>query len=97
MTLLLPLHQILLHQSVLNAVRIYRPDFIPVGFKRDRTAFMAPLNRMESVLAAELLPPITVKYSGMNNGVPYYEIIDGRHRFARALITGRADIPSIVT
>lgn len=97
----LDVHQILLHPQVARTVGRYNEDFNSTNFKKDTSGFMAPLNRMENIisLSPEQLPPIQVKYVGFEdfNGEikAVFEIMDGRHRFARALIEGLEKVPVV--
>ncbi len=94
------LNQILLHPTVTTAVRKYVPEFSPsVGkFKKDPTTFLAPLNRMEEMIALpqELLPPVKLKLRAVVQGIPYYTLQDGRHRLARAIIRNERTILAVV-
>ena len=72
-----PVKQVLLHETVVKAVRNLRPDFSSKGFKRDPTGFMAPLNRMDRIMSANesSLPPITVQLRAIIDGINYYFLL----------------------
>jgi hypothetical protein len=69
-----------------------------MGFKRDPEGAPFKLNRMERMMSAkdENLDPIRIKESKVVNGITYYQVIDGRHRFARAIAMNQPIIKAYV-
>lgn len=90
------LHSILLTKPIVDAAMTMNPSFQPVGFKAlPKSLFQGfPLSRINTIRNSNLytLPPIHVRRF---RGTKYYEIIDGRHRFAKALAEGREYIGAV--
>ena len=86
----LPIHSILMNKQIEKAILSVNPEFKFTGFKRDPTApdfgslprWDSYKNRIANITDSE---PIVV-----NNykSTPYYQIQDGRHRFAQAILNG---------
>ena len=94
------MQQILITQPIINAVQKYRPNFDlnTEGFKMSTKEPGFELSRMERMIEAnidELLENAEGKKKGRKingKGVLVYDIVNGRHRIARAIISGKTEI-----
>ncbi len=91
----IPLNKLLLTDPIFKAAKRMNPDISVKGFKRlpggvETHGF--PLTRVNTIRNANFhdLPPIIVTPFASNP--EYYSIVDGRHRFAKALAEGRSEI-----
>ena len=89
-----PVDSVLMTGPISKAIRQHggnRPD----GCLSDRGDHGFPLSRMEKNLqlaqSGDTSPPIDVCII-RNRGRSYYQVIDGRHRFACAVIVGRSHV-----
>ena len=104
--------QILMTQPILNAALAINPAINVAGFKLQKGEQGFPLSRMNRMLTANMnalleAEPVELKKatsaSGKPMGVkidevlrPAYEIVNGRHRIARAILTGRATVNATI-
>lgn len=87
----MPLENIMITRPIARAVQKYANyDWNPRRFQLENGA-PAPLNRMGRVLEDGEQRPIIIEPKG-----DFYSIIDGRHRFAKAIILNQETIPVIV-
>ncbi len=91
----IPLNKLLLTDPIFKAAKRMNPDISVKGFKRlpggvETHGF--PLTRVNTIRNANFhdLPPIVV--TPFAPSPEYYSIVDGRHRFAKALAEGRTEI-----
>ena len=94
-----PLNNILLQKKIIDAIKKYGGGKLLKnrGFKVDPTEDpIAPLNRLNEMLKlfehGTKLPPVEVNIRYINN-VPFYSIVNGRHRFAAAVLNGHTHLP----
>ncbi len=96
---LVPLTHVLLQKKIIEAIKNKGGGEIlkTYSFRRDPTSEpTAPLNRLDSMLEAfdtgVKLPPIDVNVRDVK-GTPYYSVVNGRHRFAAAILDTHLFIP----
>ena len=99
------LRQILLTEPIMDAIVRYNPDADISQYKMSKGPSGFRLSRMEQMMQAnrDALEPIDLKKATSATGrplgtkidgtlKPLYEIINGRHRVARAIIESRRTI-----
>lgn len=78
---------ILITKPIVNAIKKLNPEFKPTGFKAQPGEQGFALHKLNQ--SQNLSLPISIeKYKNTN----YYSIIDGRHRFAKAVARGNNNI-----
>ncbi len=85
------IHKILLTDPIVTAAKLINPEVNLKGFKKLPEHQGFPLTRVNSIARAKMneLPSISViQYKTTS----YYSIVDGRHRFAKALAEGKETI-----
>ena len=91
---LIPINRIIFTQALINAIKSRGGKVPKVLMSKE---FTTPLNRMDIVLnlinEGVTLPPVVVRKIGSTE---YYELIDGRHRVAVAVLLGKTEIPATV-
>ena len=86
--------KVLITDPVVAAAKEVNKDFSPKGFKKQPGEQGFPLKRISQNLKETGTPPaIVVKPYGSTG---YYEIQDGRHRFAIAIAKGESEIEANV-
>lgn len=106
------LRQILISVPIEKAVKDYDVNVDTSVFKKSNQPHGFGLSRMENMMSIEFdellaKEPVQVKPAKTSAGkpmgvridgkmVPLYDIVNGRHRVARAIIEKRDDIPAIV-
>jgi hypothetical protein len=106
------LRQILITEPIINAIKEYNPDADLSEFKLSRSPPGFRLSRMDQMIQSnfdELIKnePIELKIAKNNEGKMIgvkidgrmkkaYEILNGRHRIARAIIDGKKTINAII-
>ena len=86
----IPIHSILMNKQIEKAILSVNPEFKFTGFKRDPTApdfgslprWNSYKDRIANITDSE--PIVVNKYKSTS----YYQIQDGRHRFAQAILNG---------
>jgi hypothetical protein len=86
----IPIHSILMNKQMEKAILSVNPEFKFTGFKRDPNApdfgslprWNSYKNRIANITDSE--PIVVNKYKSTS----YYQIQDGRHRFAQAILNG---------
>lgn len=84
----IPLNQILMQRRIINAVRAEHRE-IPFEYVMDPQQPFGELRRMAAVRKADPNTLPSVRLMIRKNG---YEILDGAHRIAWAIIRGQRDI-----
>ena len=91
---LIPVHKVLISKPVVTAVRSQTVYTFKGSFLKDPSPVPFPLSRMSdvgSVFDKTYLPPVTLTPYGTTG---YYQIVDGRHRFALSLVNGMTHVPA---
>lgn len=76
-----------------NILNLRIEDLRPHPLYRDRNCKNATIRLANSVKKYGILHPLAVRATADANGFPYYEIIDGHHRYHAALLAGTPLIP----
>jgi hypothetical protein len=92
---LININQIALTRPILDVLPFTpsnpKPKFIPQGFQLSRMDRMSSLSRaeFEELLTRDPVQVTPLRKDGValqKNGLPLYDIVDGRHRVARAIM-----------
>lgn len=94
MEVTIPINRIIFTEELIKAIKSRGGKVPKILMSKERTL---PLSRMEMIMDLILegtsLPPIIVKRIGSTD---YYELIDGRHRLATAVLLNKDEISVIV-
>lgn len=90
-SIIIPVHKILLTDPIVTAATSMNPEVSTKGFKKMPGHQGFKLTRVNSIARSKMneLPNISVTPYKTTS---YYSIVDGRHRFAKALAEGRNSI-----
>lgn len=90
---IIPVDHIIFTKALIEAIKSRGGKIPKVLVSKEYTT---PLNRMDAMInlidEGVELPPIVVKRVGSTD---YYELIDGRHRVAVAILLNQTEVPVI--
>ena len=105
----IPINQILMTKPIHKAIVQNGGSISGMGFKSDPNPAIAPLNRLHdetgcyqyssmvnAMSSGVKFPPMELQHYRTIDGIAYYSIIQGRHRFSSSVIIGYNHVPAII-